>query len=319
MEAVLGIDTSCYTTSVALVSGGEIRISARKLLSVDAGARGLRQSDAFFQHVTRLPALFEQVRKSAGDMRIRAVCASARPRSVEGSYMPVFLAGRAFGESIASVLNVPFYETSHQQGHVRAAMVGANPPKDSFIALHLSGGTTESLLVFPGLLIEKIGGSSDLHAGQFVDRVGVKMGLSFPAGPGLENLARAGNAQSVMPLAGRDGEISFSGAEAQAMRMLEQGARREDVAAEVYSYIARAVAKMIEAAVRKTGCAYALVSGGVASSALLREILPARLARRGCLAEIGWGRPELSGDNAAGVALIGEEMLTEGENYGDSN
>lgn len=317
----LGIDTSCYTTSVALAGGGQILAGARRLLEVAPGARGLRQSEALFQHVNRLPELLKDLYANLSvPPDVCCVCASARPRDQQDSYMPVFLAGRAFAASIATALGVPLFETSHQQGHVRAAMVGACVPRGPFLALHLSGGTTESLLVEPGLKIRKLGGSNDLHAGQLVDRVGVRMGLTFPAGAALETLARGGEARGSMPLSAREGEISFSGAEAEAMRMLDRGAPREDVAAEIYSYLARAVAKLIAAAVRETGCNFVLISGGVASSALLRELLPGRLRRLHCPVRVGWGRPELSGDNACGVALIGEEMFTGGAGrHGNEN
>ena len=235
-----------------------------------------------FQHVQRLPALLEDMLSKAGEAQIACVCASARPRDAEGSYMPVFTAGTGFARAVAASLRVPFYETSHQQGHVRAAMEGAGTLPEGFLAMHLSGGTTEVLRVSPGLKIELLGGSNDLHAGQLVDRVGVRMGLSFPAGPALETLARQGTAKGAFPLSHREGEVSFSGAEAQAMRMLEAGVAKEDVAAEVYSYLARAVAWLIQWAFGKTRLGAALISGGVASSALLRELLPARLQRLNC-------------------------------------
>ncbi|NLD58493.1 MAG: O-sialoglycoprotein endopeptidase [Clostridiales bacterium] len=314
-ETALGIDTSCYTTSVALAGAEGIAVHRRKLLEVEGGARGLRQSDALFQHVNRLPELLEEMLSEAGDISIRAVCASARPRDVEGSYMPVFLAGLSFARSIAAALRVPKYETSHQQGHVRAALVGSGLADEEFLAAHLSGGTTEMLRVRPGLHIGRLAGSSDLHAGQFVDRVGVRMGLPFPAGPALEKLARLGEARSAMPLAHRDGDVSFSGAEAEAMRMLDAGARPEDVAAEVFSYLVRAVARLISDAYRRTRLASALISGGVASSGLLRELLPARLSRLDCPVNIHWGAPELSGDNACGVALIGWEEFCDGKHH----
>ncbi|NLF28833.1 MAG: O-sialoglycoprotein endopeptidase [Clostridiales bacterium] len=311
----LGIDTSCYTTSVALAGAEGIAFHRRKLLEVEGGARGLRQSDALFQHVNRLPELLEELLSEAEGASIAAVCASARPRDVEGSYMPVFLAGLSFARSIAAALRVPVFETSHQQGHVRAAMVGSGLPDGGFLAAHLSGGTTEALRVSPGLAIERLNGSSDLHAGQLVDRVGVKMGLPFPAGPALEALARIGEARSAMPLSHRDGNVSFSGVEAEAMRMLDAGKSKEDVAAEVFSYLARAVAHMVADAHRRTRLENALISGGVASSGLLRELLPARLSRLDCPVSIHWGRPELSGDNACGVALIGWEEYCDGKHH----
>ena len=312
MKRALGIDTSCYTTSVALAGEGGALAGRRRLLDVAEGARGLRQSEALFQHVQRLPALLEDMLRGETDAQIACVCVSARPRDAEGSYMPVFTAGTGFARAIAASLRVPFYETSHQQGHVRAAMEGAGALPEEFLALHLSGGTTEVLHVRPGLEIALLGGSNDLHAGQLVDRVGVRMGLSFPAGPALEKLARQGLAKSAFPLSHREGEVSFSGAEAQAMRMLDAGASREDVAAEVYSYLARAVAWLIQWACKKTRLQAALISGGVASSALLRELLPARLKRLGCPVRLHWGRPEMSGDNACGVALIGWEEYIHG-------
>lgn len=312
MRCALGIDTSCYTTSVALAGEQGVAASRRRLLEVERGARGLRQSEALFEHVNRLPQLFEELLADCPEARVEAVCASARPREVEGSYMPVFVGGLSFAKCIAAALRVPLFETSHQQGHVRAAMVGAGEFAGEFIAVHASGGTTEALRVGEGLRIEKLCGSQDLHAGQLVDRVGVKMGLAFPAGSRLEELAVRGDAHGAMPLAHRGGDVSFSGAEAQAMRMLESGARREDVAAEVYSYLARALARMIAAACAHTGLETVLLSGGVASSLLLRKLLPARLERLGCAVSVRWGRPELSGDNACGVALIGWEEYEHG-------
>ena len=309
IPCVLGVDTSCYTTSLALASEGRILASRRRLLTVEAGERGLQQSKGVFQHVNRLPELFEDLMREARDARIDAVCVSTRPRDQKGSYMPVFVAGHSFARGIAAALRVPLHETSHQQGHVRAALVDAKVPAGPFLALHLSGGTTEVLYVESGLKITRLGGASDLNAGQLVDRVGVALGLPFPAGPELEKLAIQGEAKSAFPLSARDGEISFSGAEAQAMRMIAAGdSRAEDIAAEVYSYLARAVARLIRDGAAATGAKHALISGGVASSALLRTLVPARLKRQEIRVELHWGRPELSGDNACGVALIGEEM-----------
>ena len=312
-DCVLGVDTSCYTTSVALASEGAIIASRRRLLDVEQGERGLQQSKGVFQHVNRLPELFDQLMQDVPEARIAAVCVSTRPRDQEGSYMPVFVAGHSFARGIATALGVPLFETSHQQGHVRAALVDSGMPEGDFLALHLSGGTTEVLHVRNGLHIDRLGGASDLNAGQLVDRVGVALGLAFPAGPALERLAEQGTANSLFPLSAKNGDISFSGAEAQAMRMIAAGsARPEDIAAEVYSYLSRAVARLIREGQAQTGAKHVLISGGVASSALLRRLLPARLKRQEIRIGLHWGRPELSGDNACGVALIGDERLRHG-------
>jgi len=307
--AVLGIDTSCYTTSIALAQGGRIVAQARRMLDVKQGGRGLRQSDAVFQHNARLAALIRQVMGQAPLERIDAVCASARPRPTSGSYMPVFTVGEGYGRAVAAAMRVPFFETSHQQGHLRAALVDtqadANRP---LIAMHLSGGTTETLLYEHGE-ITLLGGTKDLHAGQLIDRIGVALGAPFPAGPHLEKLATPSCAESVIPTSTDGLHCHFSGAEAQARRMIERGQPPELVASEVFSVLIRTVAKMLAATVRQTRAQQALLFGGVACSTLLRAQLQDRLERLGMTAQVHWARGDLSGDNAAGVALLGAEML----------
>jgi N6-L-threonylcarbamoyladenine synthase len=225
--------------------------------------------------------------------------------------MPVFTAGASLAKSIALALRVPLIETTHQQGHVRAALLGT-PLRADFIAVHLSGGTTELLKVGEGLTIGLLGGTADISAGQLVDRVGVALGLSFPAGPQLEALAEKGEAQSSLPVSVSRMKASFSGAEAQLMRHIEAGVPPEAVAAEVYSLLSRTLARLISQAAAETGLTDVLLAGGVASSRLLRALLPERLGRLNDSVRIHWAKPELSGDNAAGVALIGCDRLKEG-------
>lgn len=307
---VLGIDTSCYRTSLALADGEEIVAQAGKLLVVPTGERGLRQSEALFQHLKQLPALMEALISQSVEP-IGAIAVSVKPRPVEDSYMPVFMAGASVAKTVALAMRVPLLETTHQQGHVRAALVGSAMP-GNFIALHLSGGTTEVLRVGAGLDIDLLGGTADISAGQLVDRVGVALGLPFPAGPHLEALAVRGAACSSVPVSVSRLKASFSGAEAALMRRIQAGAPPEDVAAETYSLLARALARLISQAASETGLFDVLLAGGVASSTLLRELLPDRLRRLNDSVRIHWARPELSGDNAAGVALIGCDRLKEG-------
>jgi N6-L-threonylcarbamoyladenine synthase len=191
--AVLGLDTSNYTTSVA-VFDGQNGWNEGRLLDVRPGELGLRQSDALFQHVKRLPALFEKLKEQGLLTDIRAVGASTRPRAVEGSYMPCFLAGTSQGQCLADTLGVPFYAHSHQQGHLAAAAWSAGHMElldRPFLAWHLSGGTTELLKVEPDgytVQAEIVGGTQDISAGQLIDRTGVLLGLQFPAGKALDAL-----------------------------------------------------------------------------------------------------------------------------------
>src|SRR5690606_7624876 len=138
------------------------------------GQRGLRQSEALFQHVRHLPELFLRLPAGWGS-RIRAVGVSVTPRPVEGSYMPVFLAGRSAAIQVACTASVPVLELSHQEGHVWAGLwsAGIALPPGPFLALHVSGGTTELLSVEEGepgrLRVELLGSTADLTAGQMID------------------------------------------------------------------------------------------------------------------------------------------------------
>ncbi|MDW7651458.1 MAG: O-sialoglycoprotein endopeptidase, partial [Bacillota bacterium] len=208
-----GIDTSCYTTSLAVTDAqGRLLCEQRKLLEVPSGERGLRQSDGIFLHLQNLPHLAEALAERTGPLCLQAVAASTRPRPVDGSYMPVFTVGTSFGRMLAATLGVPFFSLSHQEGHIYAGLWSAGVDWDNFYAVHISGGTTEILEVArqaKGLAIKELGGSEDLHAGQFIDRVGVALGLGFPAGPALEALAaRCPGRGADVPVSVRDFQLS---------------------------------------------------------------------------------------------------------------
>lgn len=308
MKAVLGIDSSCYTSSCALVDAGmQVLASHRILIQVEPGERGLRQSEAVFAHLKQLPlALSELMSKAQAD--IVAVCVSSQPRDQEDSYMPVFQAGVAIAESIALALRVPLYTTSHQRGHIASASLYLHDLPDRRLLLHLSGGTTD-LLIMDGDKLKALSRSDDLHAGQLIDRVGVALGLPFPAGTELEALALHGRAMSRYTSSVDPKSCHLSGAEAQAMRDIAAGdMSAADIAAEVFDLLARTAFKMLSAAGISTGVQDALVFGGVASSQLLRDLLMQRVQARRSTLRLHFGRPELSGDTAVGVAAIGAKQ-----------
>lgn len=304
----LGFDTSCYTTSSALADEHGVVASVRRLLPVDQGERGLRQSEAVFAHTRALPALVEQLFK-AHPCRVDAVCASVSPRDGDDSYMPVFAVGSGYARAVSAALHVPFFETTHQRGHLRAAREDSGLTGGDYLALHLSGGTTDVLHV-TGDIIAPLGCSMDLHAGQLVDRIGVKLGLPFPAGPSLEKLAAGAYDQSLIPVSVDEKALvcHLSGAEAQLSRMIEAGTLPpSQIAAEVYGVLCRSVLRLLSAAAEKTGERRVLLAGGVISSERLRAMLLERNAKRRLGLSLYFGKPELSGDNAAGVALLGVE------------
>nr|MDD6335022.1 O-sialoglycoprotein endopeptidase [bacterium] len=311
---ILGMDTSCYTTSVALVGeDGSLLADARIPLKVEAGGRGLRQSEALFQHVQNLPGLMEGVLgKVPGN--IAGICASARPRPQQGSYMPVFTAGHGLARSLASALDVPLWETSHQEGHIAAAAGAAGfVPRGRFLAMHVSGGTTEILSIQPreaGYDITLMGATRDLHAGQVVDRIGVAMGLAFPAGPALEALAGGcPKVENGLVTTVRGADCHLSGIEAQALRRLEQGAAREEIARAVLEALGRTLGGMVRAAAKETGLSACLMAGGVMSNAIIRNVL----LKRAPDVRFIFAPPRYCSDNAVGCARIGLMAYTKAE------
>ena len=296
----LGLDTSNYTTSAAVFDGRDGH-NAGKLLEVKPGELGLRQSEALFQHVKALPARVEEL-GVLGD--VAAVAASTRPREVEGSYMPCFLAGESLGRSLAQTLDVPFFAVSHQQGHLAAAAWSAGRMElldAPFLAWHLSGGTTELLYVEPegvNVNARRIGGTSDISAGQLIDRCGVLLGLPFPAGKALDELSRS-CADRPRPLRRKlDGlEFSLSGVENQIKERVERGEAHEEVAAFCLDTVAQAVREAtVEAQNRYPGLPV-LCSGGVASNTRLRYVLTE-------FCQAIFAQPRYSTDNAMGVAIL---------------
>ncbi len=313
----LGLDTSCYTTSAALCQTGAFPRQERMLLPVPVGERGLRQSEAVFVHVKQLPQVLLPLLNDL-PAPIDCVCVSAAPTDGKDSYMPVFQVGVSQGKAIAAALGVPFFATTHQRGHIEAARYGTGLEQERFVALHLSGGTTDVLLR-DGDLLAPLGASVDLHAGQLVDRVGVALGLPFPCGPHLEALARQGQCGNLIPVSvEKDGlHCHLSGAEAQLMRMIEAGGPPENVAAEVYGVLCRTVLRLLQGAAETTGCRDMLLAGGVTSSLLLRRMLTERNEKRRAGLRFFFGRPEFSGDNAVGAALIGLKRLQKEGLHGD--
>ncbi len=308
MSVCLGLDTSNYTTSAA-VFNGEGGKNCGKLLDVPEGALGLRQSDALFQHVKRLPDMFSALRHEGMLEHISAVGASTRPRAVEGSYMPCFLPGETVGRCLADVLGVPFFACAHQEGHVAAAAWSAGRMDlldTPHLAWHLSGGTTELLYVEPngsGVKAECIGGTSDISAGQLIDRTGKLLGIAFPAGKTLDSLTFGEKRDRYFRVKINGLSFSLSGVENQVKSMVEHGDDIKNIACFVLDTIANAVVNTTRAAWDKWPGLPVLCSGGVASSMRLREWMDYAV----------FAKPEFSTDNAMGVAILTRRMLLEGK------
>lgn len=299
---VLALDTSNYTTSVAVFDGRE-GLNEGRLLQVRPGELGLRQSDALFQHVKRLPELFGRLEEQGAFQEICAVGASTRPRAVEGSYMPCFLAGASQGEALARTLGVPFFEFSHQQGHLAAAAWSAGHLElldAPFLAWHLSGGTTELLLVEPEGVAAKaeiIGGTNDISAGQLIDRTGVMLGLQFPAGKAVDALYDEADMVSKHRVKLNELTFSLSGMENKVKKMAEDGEKPANIARFALDTVINVVVRATQEAQRRYPGLPVLCSGGVASNRQLRKAL-----EQTCGAY--FAEPRYSTDNAMGTAIL---------------
>lgn len=309
----LGIDTSNYTTSLAIydTDSHEI-IQAKKLLPVREGELGLRQSDAVFHHTRQLPELAEEL-FSLTAPSFDCVAVSSRPRNIDGSYMPCFLAGEGLARTLAASHRVSLYRTSHQIGHILAALYSADRLSllsGEFIAFHVSGGTTDCLLVKPDadnlIDVSEISSSLDLKAGQLIDRVGLMLGLSFPCGKELEKLAATSTASFREKAVLKDGNCCLSGVENKCRKLIDSGASAEDAALFCLESVYQAVSSMTEYALDKFGKLPVIYAGGVMSDKIIADKL------RDKYDDVFFATPDFSCDNSAGVALFGS-MVHGGE------
>ncbi len=305
----LGIDTSNYSTSAALM-GDTGYFSVTRLLPVKSGEAGLRQSDAVFHHTKQLPEIMRELFEKAGETDITAIGVSTRPRPQEGSYMPCFLCGEGLADSIAAAYRIPVYKTSHQTGHILAALYSADRSdmlNSPFIAFHVSGGTTECLYCTPSdtdiINITEAAVSLDLKAGQLIDRTGLMLGLDFPCGIALEQLAAECTDEIKVRIPAKDGNVSLSGFENKAQKLINEGAPAPYVARFILTAVYEAVRHMTISVRSRFGRLPVIYAGGVMSDIFIQEKLAS------VLDDISFSRPELSRDNAVGTAIYA--MMTD--------
>jgi len=299
--SVIGFDTSNYTTSIAFFDG-ENGFNCSKLLPVREGELGLRQSDTVFHHTKSLPELSGRLFSHISASSITAVGVSTRPRAVEGSYMPCFLVGLSHAQLLANALHVPLIECSHQQGHIAASLWSAGRldlMERPHLAWHLSGGTTELLLVEPdkqNVRCTRIGGTSDISAGQLIDRTGQLLGLPFPSGKHLDALWKDAENTDVFSVKCPEFTFSLSGVQNKIASYYDACSNRTETAA----YALRCVCHAVYKATRNAQKAYpglpVVFSGGVASNAMLRQWTEP-LSPIFC-------EPQYATDNAMGVAVL---------------
>ncbi len=307
MSLTLGIDTSNYTTSLALYDTDSHEIRQEKLLlPVKPGEKGLRQSDAVFHHVQQLPQLMDRLWQAGGKESLCAIGASARPRDIQGSYMPCFTVGLTCGKLLSKALDAPLYTFSHQAGHIAAALYSSKSLSlldKPFLAFHVSGGTTEALVVSPDpqriFSCQLAAKTLDLNAGQLIDRVGVMLGLSFPAGPALEQLAFACKEERFKGIkpAMKGADCCLSGGENLCRKLMQEGSDPSYVAAFCLEYVKKALDQMCSHLLGQYGQVPVVFAGGVMSNSILRKYFTERY-------QAVFAEPPFSADNAAGISVL---------------
>ena len=304
--SVIGFDTSNYTTSIAYYDGSNGK-NCSKLLPVKEGELGLRQSDAVFQHTKSLPELSGRLFCDIDISSVQAVGVSTRPRAVDGSYMPCFLVGYAHAKLLSDALHVPLFTCSHQQGHVAAALWSANRldlMDTPHLAWHLSGGTTELLYVEPdgkNVVCTKIGGTTDISAGQLIDRTGQLLNLPFPSGKHIDQLSQSSVCKDYFRPKCNGSEFSLSGVQNKVQAYHEKSHEPAETAAYALRCVCSAVHQATLNALKEHPELPVVFSGGVASNSLLREAFKET--------NVIFAEPQYSTDNALGVAVITQRML----------
>lgn len=296
MSLYLGIDTSNYTTSLAVC--GDKTINLRKIIDIEKGQRGIRQSDGVFVHLKELPKLFSKLDVDMSE--VKAVGVSVKPRCQEKSYMPVFVAGESFAEVIAKSLSVPLYKFSHQDGHIMAGIASCGSYdllNSTFYSVHLSGGTTEIVKCnFDGECFNPqiVGGTEDISAGQLIDRIGVSMGIKFPCGKEIDRISQNEKQVIKLPTSVKDGYVNMSGIETKLQNMV--GSEENEVIAKSLLYF---IGDSLSKALSQIKPDKVLFVGGVASNTILRDMLS-----KNAEYETYFASGELSSDNAVGIAEL---------------
>ncbi|MEG2434814.1 MAG: glycoprotease [Ruthenibacterium sp.] len=299
----LGIDTSNYATSLAVFDTQTkgVVCDCKRFLPVKPGELGLRQSDAVFHHTVALPELLAEINAVFPLSEIDGIGVSAKPRPVQGSYMPCFLTGCSVARAMGLAKNIPVVECTHQQGHIAAALFATHNESlfsAQTLVFHISGGTTELLLCQNGNVLETVGHTTDLYAGQAVDRIGVQLGFAFPAGAALSALA-AQCTESMHPKVSVKGaDCSLSGLENQCNLLLQKGAAPDYIAKYCLSAVGYTVLAMIDAAKKQYPNAAVVCAGGVMSSDVIRTLV------QNAAPEVYFVPGKFASDNAIGVAIL---------------
>ena len=306
---IIGIDTSCYTTSIAAISlGKKVIFNEKIMLNVKEGNNGLRQSEAVFQHINNLGEISEKIKDISKKYNIKGICVSQKPRPIKDSYMPVFMVGYNFAKTLSTLIGCKLYETTHQENHIEASLFTNNIiDKNNFLSIHMSGGTTEILLVNKekdNYNIEIVGGTKDISFGQLIDRIGVKLGYKFPAGKYIDEdaIKCIEKIEKGLKTSVKEGYMNLSGLENQINNLIENNSK-EYIAKILLDSIVRNIYKSILYISKNYNLNEVVFAGGVSASKYIKKELNSKLKKENI--HPYFTEAEYSTDNALGCAIIG--------------
>ena len=323
---ILGIETSCDETGVALYHSEQGLLSHALFSQIDMHADygGVVPELASRDHVRKLLPLCDEILQAAGKSRadIDGIAYTAGPGLV-GALM----VGGSVAHALGFALGIPVLGVHHMEGHLLAPMLEPNPPAFPFVALLVSGGHTQLVLVKGIGEYSLLGESVDDAAGEAFDKTAKMLGLDYPGGPRVAALAEQGTAgryRFPRPMTDRPGlDFSFSGLKTYTLNTVTQAREagdlndqtRADIALAFETAVVETLTIKCRRALEETGSKRLVIAGGVSANKRLRAGLEAMTAKLG--AGVFYARPEFCTDNGAMIAYAGCQRLKAGQRDGD--
>ena len=323
---VLGIETSCDETGVALYDSdhGLLAHALFSQVAMHADYGGVVPELASRDHVRKLLPLVEEVLHGAGLNRgdIDGIAYTAGP-----GLIGALMVGGATAHTLALALGVPVLGVHHMEGHLLAPMLEPEPPAFPFVALLVSGGHTQLVLVQGIGQYQLLGDSVDDAAGEAFDKTAKMLGLGYPGGPAVAALAEQGQSGAYVfprPMTDRPGlDFSFSGLKTYTLNTVDAARNagewtrqvQADIALAFETAVVETLAIKCRRALKQTGSQRLVVAGGVSANRHLRRVLEAAVAKE--KGEVFYARPEFCTDNGAMIAYAGCQRLLAGQQDGD--
>jgi tRNA N6-adenosine threonylcarbamoyltransferase len=323
---ILGIETSCDETGVALFDSNHGLLSHALFSQIDMHADygGVVPELASRDHVRKLLPLCDQVLADAGKTRgqIEGIAYTAGP-----GLIGALMVGGAVAHSLAFALGVPVLGVHHMEGHLLAPMLEPEPPAFPFVALLVSGGHTQLVLVKGIGEYEMLGESVDDAAGEAFDKTAKMLGLDYPGGPRVAALAEKGTPgryRFPRPMTDRPGlDFSFSGLKTFTLNTVTAAETagelddqtRADIALAFEAAVVDTLVIKCRRALEQTHSKRLVIAGGVSANKRLRAGLETMADKK--KARVFYARPEFCTDNGAMIAYAGCQRLLAGQQDGD--